>query len=228
MGTTTDTVGQGEADTLGQRQPKKRSARRRLGLVGGTFDPIHLGHLLAAEQCREQLELEEVRFVLAATSPFKLHERAADSKHRWEMLQIAISGNPFFQADDRELKRGGTSYTVDTLREFRAEAPDAEIVFLMGADSLVDFAKWRAPEEICRLAFVVVVPRGGHMAPDLSLLAPFLPDEQRSQLTRHLVHMPQCEISSTNLRLAAAAGRSLRYQVPAAVAAYIEQHGLYR
>ncbi|MGN6547509.1 MAG: nicotinate-nucleotide adenylyltransferase [Aureliella sp.] len=228
MGTTTDTVGQREADTLGQRQRKNLAAKRRIGLVGGSFDPVHLGHLLAAEQCREQLGLEEVRFILAATSPFKLDDRPADSKHRWEMLQIAISGNPFFRADDRELRRGGTSYTVDTLREFRAELPDAEIVFLMGADALADFAKWREPEEICRLAFVAVVPRGGHMAPDLGILRPFLPAEQAAELDRHLVRMPQCEISSTNLRQVVAEGRSLRYQVPAAVAAYIEQHGLYR
>jgi nicotinate-nucleotide adenylyltransferase len=172
--------------------------------------------------------LEEVRFVLAATSPFKLDEPSTDSKHRWEMLQLAISGNPFFLADDRELKRGGTSYTVDTLREVHAEFPDAEIVFLMGADSLVDFATWREPAEICRLAFVVVVPRGGHLAADLSLLAPYLPPDQARALDQHFLPMPQCEISSTGIRRAAAEGRSLRYQVPAAVAAYIAQHQLYR
>jgi nicotinate-nucleotide adenylyltransferase len=182
MGTTTDTLGQ------------------RIGLFGGTFDPIHQGHLLAAEQCRERLRLDELRFVLAATSPFKLAYGSADSKHRWEMLQLAIGGNPFFQADDRELRRGGTSYTVDTLRDIRAEFPQAQIVLLMGADSLVDFAKWREPAEICRLAYVVVVARGGHSQPDLQLLLPFLPAEQVVQLADHLLAMPQCDISATQIR----------------------------
>ena len=210
MGTTTDTIGQ------------------RIGLIGGTFDPIHLGHLLAAEQCREQLQLDEVRFVPAATSPFKLEQPPTDSRHRWEMLQLAISGNPFFRADDVELRRGGTSYTVDTLREIVAATASAQIVFLMGADSLVDFATWREPAEICRLAFVAVVARGGSALPDLGLLEPFLPSQQRTSLARHLLQMPQCEISSSAIRHAIAEGRSIRYQVTPAVAAYIDQHGLYK
>jgi nicotinate-nucleotide adenylyltransferase len=210
MSTTTDTVGQ------------------RIGLMGGTFDPIHVGHLLAAEQCREQLQLDEVRFVLAATSPFKMAGASADSKHRWDMLQLAIGGNPYFRADDRELKRGGTSYTVDTLREILSESPTARIVFLMGADSLADFAQWREPAEICRLAFVAVVARGGYVAPDLKLLRPFLPPTEHLSLDDHVVHMPQCEISSTAIRQATAQGRSIRYQVTPAVSAYIDQHKLYR
>lgn len=210
MGMTNDTVGQ------------------RIGLIGGSFDPIHLGHLLAAEQCREQLQLDAVRFVLAATSPFKLEQRPTDSKHRWEMLQLAIGGNPYFHADDREVKRGGTSYTVDTLREILAETPDARIVFLMGGDSLIDFAKWREPAEICRLAFVAVVARGGFPAPDLRILEPFLPEEDHSSISDHLLEMPQCEISSSAIRDAVSRGRSIRYQVTPAVAAYIDQHQLYR
>ena len=212
MSTTTDTVGQ------------------RIGVIGGTFDPVHIGHLLAAEQCREQLQLDEIRFVIAATSPFKVAGASVDSKHRWAMLQLAIGGNPYFRADDRELQRGGTSYTVDTLREIHSESPTTQIVFLMGADSLVDFAKWRDPAEICSLAFVAVVARGGSVAPDLTLLEPFLPRprERSSSLGKHLVRMPQCEISSTGIRAAVAQGRSIRYQVTPAVAAYIEQHSLYR
>ena len=210
MSTTTDTVGQ------------------RIGLIGGTFDPIHIGHLLAAEQCREQLQLDELRFLLAATSPFKTTVASTDSKHRWNMLQLAIGGNPYFRADDRELKRGGTSYTVDTLREIRSQSPTAQIVFLMGADSLADFSKWREPSEICRLAFVAVVARGGFDDPDLNLLTPFLPPDQATRLDEHLVRMPLCEISSTAIRQAVTQRRSIRYQVTPAVATYIEQHNLYR
>jgi nicotinate-nucleotide adenylyltransferase len=210
MGATKDTVGQ------------------RIGVIGGSFDPIHLGHLLAAEQCREQLQLDEVRFVLAATSPFKLTQGSTAKEHRWQMLQLAVNGNPYFRADDRELRRGGTSYTVDTLREILSQSPQAEIVFLMGADSLVDFDKWREPAEICRLAFVAVVARGGFPPPDLTRLLPFLPPAETDSLERHLVRMPQCEISSSDIRRSVAEGRSIRYQVPPAVAAYIDQHQLFR
>lgn len=209
MGATTDTLG------------------HRIGLYGGTFDPIHLGHLLAAEQCREQLKLDEVRFVLAATSPFKVARQATEAKHRWEMLNLAIISNPHFHADDRELKRGGTSFTVDTIREIRSENPDARIVFLMGADSLVDFANWREPGEICRLAYVAVIARGGRPDPDLSYLLPFLPAGERATLNDHLLHMPEMEISSTEIRRRVENRMSIRYQVPAAVAAYIAEHHLY-
>jgi nicotinate-nucleotide adenylyltransferase len=212
MGITTDTIGH---------------SQRRIGLIGGTFDPIHLGHLLAAEQCREQLQLDEVRFIVAAHSPFKLQQRSADDKYRLEMVELAIGGNSAFKADPRELRRGGTSYTVDTLKEIQAELADAQLVFLMGADSLVDFDKWREPEEICRLAFIAVVARGGYAPPDLQLLAKYLP-KPGSDLSRHLISMPVCEISSSNIRECVAVSRSIRYQVPAAVAAYIQQHQLYR
>lgn len=212
MGIRTDTVGHGS---------------KRLGLIGGTFDPIHIGHLLAAEQCREQLQLDEMRFLLAATSPFKLEQHAADAKHRLEMVQLAIGGNRAFQVDQRELHRGGTSYTVESLREIRDELPDTEIVFLMGADSLADFAKWREPAEICRLAFVVIVARGGCPLPNLQLLANYLPSSNDDPQD-HSIAMPQCDISSSTIRQHVAQSRSIRYQVPPAVEAYILRHGLYR
>jgi len=206
------------SDTVGQR----------VGIFGGSFDPIHLGHLLAAEQCREHLHLDRVLFIPAARSPFKLDQQSADAKHRWEMLQLAIGGNPYFQGDDRELKRGGTSFTVDTLRELHAQFPHQQFLLLIGADALTDFAKWREPHEICRLAKVVVVGRGGHAPPNLSVLQPYLPTGPLAELSEHYVPIPVCEISASQIRLAVTAGRSIRYQVPPAVAAYIEQHQLYR
>ncbi len=211
MGTSTDTVGQ------------------RIGIMGGSFDPIHIGHLLAAEHCREQLGLDNIRFMPASISPFKTdkEKKSADARHRLEMLHLATVGNPAFAIDDRELRRGGVSFTVETLRELRAELPDAQIVFLMGADSLADFEKWKEPAEICRLAFVAVVARGGSAPPDMDILKKFLPEEQRPQLQSHLIQMPQCEISSSHIRNSITAGRSVRYQLPAAVEAYIRQHELY-
>ncbi|MCC6510499.1 MAG: nicotinate (nicotinamide) nucleotide adenylyltransferase [Pirellulaceae bacterium] len=217
MGTTSDTIGPDGTSTL--------TSPRRIGLMGGSFDPVHMGHLLAAEQCREQLRLDELRFIPAAVSPFKLHQLASDAKHRLEMLQLATGGNPYFRVDDRELRRGGTSFTVDTLRELKAELPGEQLVFLMGADALADFDKWREPPEICRLAQVVVVARGGQPLPNMAQLANYLSPE--ADLSQHLIAMPQCELSSSAIRAAVAAGRSIRYQVPAAVEAYLKQHKLY-
>lgn len=212
-------------DTIGHDSSASALRARRIGIMGGTFDPVHIGHLLAAELCREQLGLDELRFMPAFVSPFKLDKQAAEPKHRLEMLQLATQSNPCFSVDDRELRRGGTSFTVDTLRELKTEQPESELVFLMGADSLAEFDKWREPAEICRLAKVVVVARGGTPAPDWQMLRRFLPHS--SQTEQHVITMPQCEISSSGIRQAIAAGRSIRYQVPAAVAAYIEQHKLY-
>lgn len=198
-----------------------------MGIFGGTFDPIHLGHLLLAERCREKLNLAQIRFVLADKAPHKQDTSSANAKHRWEMLRLAINSNPYYLADDRELRRGGTSYTVTTLAELHEEFPQCKLVFLMGADSLAEFHTWRQPEEICKLAHVVVVARGGVALPDLELLRPYMPGVTDEELATHLVAMPQMEISSTAIREQVAAGGSIRYQVPAAVEAYIEAHGLY-
>ena len=202
---------------------------QRIGIFGGTFDPIHIGHLLIAERCREQLDLAQVRFVLAATAPHKQHVSSAEAKHRWEMLRLAIGGNANFVADDRELRRGGTSYTFETLAELHREFPTMELVFLMGADSLAEFHTWREPTEICRLARVVVVARGGLPSPNLELLRPYLESIGRTiNLAEHVVAIPQIELSSTHIRNCTSQGRSIRYQVPPAVEAYIAAHHLYQ
>lgn len=203
------------------------SNRQRIGIMGGTFDPIHVGHLLVAEQAREQLALTEVRMLPAAMSPLKLEQQSADAKHRLEMVRLAAGGNPFFTVDDREIRRGGTSFTVDTLTELSQELPEAELVFIMGADSLRDLDSWREPERICQLAFVAVLARGGLPAPDISQLARFLPANQRDTAEQHLLNIPQMEISSSDLRQRIHAGRSIRYQVHPAVEAYIAANGLY-
>lgn len=203
--------------------------RQRLGVFGGSFDPIHIGHLLLAEQAREKLELDMVRFIPAARSPLKQHQApSAADKQRLEMVRLAISGNAHFEVDDRELLRGGTSYTVDTLQDLANEAEQRELVFLMGSDSLVDLHAWRDPTRICQLAFVAILARGGHAPPDLDLLKPYLPAEQQQSLASHLVAMPQIEISSSDLRHRIAAGKSTRYQLHPAVQAYIHCEGLYQ
>lgn len=204
------------------------SVRQRVGIYGGSFDPIHQVHLLIAEQAREQLRLDQVRFIPAYVAPHKLQHRAAEGKHRAEMIRLAIGGNPQFQLDERELQRGGTSFTVDTLTELHSEMPHCELVFIMGADSLAEFHTWREPAKICELAFVAVLARGGQTLPDMRLLLRYLPEAQHTQIAQHLLEMPQMELSSTDIRERVRARRSIRYQVPAAVAAYIDQMGLYQ
>lgn len=199
----------------------------RLGVFGGSFDPIHLGHLILAEVAREHLQLSKVLFVPAAISPLKLDKAPrADAKQRFAMIELAIGGNHFFAADDRELSRSGPSFTVDTLRELQAENPDKELVFLMGADSLASFEKWKSPNEICQLATLAVLSRGGQELPDPGTLAPFLP--QPKDAASHIHPMPQLEISSSDIRERIAKHQSTRYQLPPAVEAYVNANKLYQ
>ena len=137
------------------------SNTHRLGILGGTFDPIHYGHLLMAETCRQELGLSEVRFLPAGHPPHKEGRAITDGHARADMIQLAVSGYPEFSVDRRELRRQGLSYTVDTLTEFRELLPDAELHLIIGADSLRDFLTWKSPELICELATVVAVNRPG-------------------------------------------------------------------
>lgn len=206
---------------------RQRVGSQRLGILGGSFDPIHLGHLLIAELACEQLQLSEVRFIPAAISPLKQDRQPTDAKHRVEMIRLAISGNTHFKLDERELRRVGPSYTVDTLAELKSELPEAELVFIMGADSLAELSAWREPARICELAFLAIAARGGQPAPNLEPLRRYLPHDQVNSAEEHLLRLPQLEISSTDIRQRVRSGKSIRYQVPAAVEAYISATKLY-
>lgn len=197
----------------------------RLGIFGGTFDPVHYGHLLLAEASREQLKLDEVRFVPAATPPHKLDHEISDGQARADMLSLAVSGYPEFVVDRRELKRRGPSYSVDTLAEFAVEFPQAKLFFLIGADSLRDFLTWREPERITKLATLVACNRPG------------LPELQNEQVVKWVgreiadrvltVQMPGTDISGSELRDRVRDGRSLRFLTPRAVQVFVIEHGLY-
>lgn len=197
----------------------------KLGLYGGTFDPVHFGHLLLAERCREELGLDEVRFIPAGDPPHKDRSDLTPGKARAEMLEFATAGNPRLVVDRRELGRPGRSYTVDTLAEVKAEFPEAELYFLMGADSLADLPGWREPERILELARVVAVNRGRRPAERAALVA-VLGEEIAARVI--FVHMPAVDLSSTDMRVRAAAERSLRYMTPPAVEAYVRDKKLYR
>jgi nicotinate-nucleotide adenylyltransferase len=195
----------------------------RLGLFGGTFDPIHLGHLILAEQCREACALDRVWFVVAGAPPHKLGGRTAVA-HRLEMARIAVAGHPAFEVSEIEAKRPGPHYSVETLEEVHREHPDDDLFFLIGADSLADLPSWREPEQIARLATIVVVNRPG-IDPDVTARWPDLGPDARPMVG---VTIPPIGIASHDLRRRVAEGKSIRYQVPRGVEAYIEAQELYR
>ena len=196
---------------------------RRIGLFGGTFDPPHLGHLVLAEWARTRLRLDRVVFVPAGTPPHKRGRRLTDAALRLVLTQLAVRGNPAFTVSGFEARRAGPSFTVDTLRHFHARQPGARFYLLMGADSLADFPDWHEPAEIARLAKLVVAARTGAAEAFGHAL---LPASARGRVV--LLDNPLVAISSSALRARARAGRSLRYLVPDAVAAYVARHRLYR
>ncbi len=199
----------------------------RLGLFGGTFDPVHLGHLLVAECCREQAGLDEVWFLPTAVAPHKRDRQPAPAENRVEMLQLATAGHPAFSVNGYEVDRGGVNYTVDTLAHFQEVYPQAEFFFLLGADMLHDLPHWRQAARVCELASAVVVRRSGVAEPDFDCLAEVATPEQIQRFRHHQVEMPSIGISSTEIRRRVAAGKSIRYQTPRAVEEYILSHGLY-
>lgn len=200
----------------------------RLGIFGGSFDPVHYGHLLLAECCRETLRLDEVWLIPAAVPPHKQSRELAAAKHRLQMLELALGGHEQIRVSEIELQRGGVSYTVETLSAVREQQPDATLFLLMGADSLRDLPTWREPARICELAIPAVVRRGGTSELDFSVLASLVSRERLVAIRAAQVEMPAIELSSTDLRERAATGQSLRFRTPRAVEKYIETQGLYR
>lgn len=192
----------------------------RIGLYGGTFDPVHLAHLVLAEQCREQLALDEVWFIPAASPPHKSGVTISEAKHRVAMLELAIAGHTSFKLSRLELERTGPSYTVETLRDVRRDHPEVDFFLLLGGDSIRDFTTWREPQEIAQLATLVAVNRGTAELADI-------PADIVAPEARRDVHMPAIDISASDLRQRVATGCGIRYLVPRAVEQYIRQNGLY-
>lgn len=197
----------------------------RVGILGGTFDPIHIGHLAAAEEVRVRLALERVIFVPAGLPPHKLHLDVTPTEHRLKMVQLAIADNPHFTLSRVDIDRFGPSYTVDTVELLRDEyGPEAELYFIMGSDSLAELLIWHQPERLIRLCRVVALTRPGHRV-DLEELDHLLP----GAIARvQLLDMPLLQISGTDLQRRVRMGLSIKYLVPPAVEAYIRQHGLYQ
>ncbi len=197
----------------------------RVGVFGGSFDPVHFGHLLLAERCREACKLDEVRFVPARHPPHKDPATVSSGPARAEMLELALAGYPEFIVDRRELSREGPSYTVDTLAELKQEDDSRLLFLLMGGDSLVDLPTWREPLRIVELATIVVANRGREPLPSIADVARHLGDASASRF--ETVGMPAVEFSATDIRRRVREARSIRFMTPRAVEVYIREHGLY-
>jgi len=200
--------------------------RARIGILGGTFNPIHLGHLIVAQDAMDQLELARVVFIPSATPPHKRYEGNASAAQRLAMVRLAIRGNPRFKVDDIEIRRGGASYTVDTLSELRRHDRYTDFYFIIGADSLQELHRWREVGRLVRLCTFVTVPRPGFQA--RPVIDPKLDPATRRQLRQHVLRGHACDIASRDIRARVARGDSIRYLVPDAVASYIQRHRLYR
>lgn len=200
-----------------------------LGVFGGTFDPIHFAHLAVAQEAAEALGLERVLFVPAGQPPHKPDRIITSGVHRLAMVELAIAGNDRFAVDREELERDGPSYTVDTLEALEASRQAAgesvDLTLILSAEALLGLTTWREPRRVLELARLAVAPRDGYPA-----AGPAFMGEQFPDLTDRVVFLdgPRMRLSASELRKRVAAGRTLRYLVPDAVAAYIDDHALYR
>jgi nicotinate-nucleotide adenylyltransferase len=188
----------------------------KIGLYGGSFDPVHLGHLLVARAAREELGLARVYFILAAQSPFKPESLPAPAGLRLQMLRLALAGDEASEVDDQEVRRGGISYSIDTVRQYKSRFPEAELFWLIGADQAGQLSLWREAAELARLVEFVVIPRPGEAAPQVA--APFRGRALRGFPTT---------ISSSAIRSRCAEGLSIAHLTPPAVAEAIRNNRLY-
>jgi nicotinate-nucleotide adenylyltransferase len=200
----------------------------RIGVFGGTFDPVHLGHLILAEQCREQARLDQVWFVPAARPPHKIERTLTRFDQRAEMLALAIAGQRAFRINELEKDRPGPSYTADTLAELGQAHPEDEFWLLIGSDSVSDLPLWREPGRIIAQAGLIVAGRPGHAVPGAEQLRTMLGLTEESILRYQAVDSPLIDISSRDLRRRVQLGRSIRYLVPRAVECYIHEKRLYQ
>jgi nicotinate-nucleotide adenylyltransferase len=199
-----------------------------IGIMGGTFDPIHIGHLAAAEEAREVLGLECVLFVPARVPPHKPDREITAADHRAAMIEVAIAGNDAFSLSRIELDRDGPSYTSDTIEQLARAERDADrepdLTLILSVESYQGLADWQEPERILRQARLAVVPRGGFSSADRASLVDRFPD---LPVRVTILEAPRLRLSSSEIRERVAAGRSIRYLVPDAVIGYIGDHGLY-
>jgi nicotinate-nucleotide adenylyltransferase len=197
---------------------------QRIGVIGGTFDPIHYGHLAAAEEARVRVKLEKVLFVVALLPPHKLDEEVTPVEHRLAMVRLGIASNPHFEISCVDVDRPGPSYTVDTISILQEQwGPDTELFFVMGLDSLVEVPTWHQPERLIRLCHLVAVSRP-RFEVDMRQLEASVPGISSRV---EIIDMPEVDISSSDLQRRVKEGLPIKYQVPEEVERYIIEHHLY-
>ena len=195
----------------------------RIGVFGGTFDPIHMGHLIVAEDARAALELDKVLFIPAGQPWFKSYRQITEARHRLAMVQLAVKDNSLFDVSDIEVERSGPSYTVDTLQELHELYSDAELIVILGLDALREIDRWHQPSRVFQMASVAGMARPGATL-DPSVLHAAIPGASSRM---RLLDSALIDISGTDIRRRASAGQSIRYRVPVEVERYIYDSGLY-
>ncbi|MBA7484299.1 Nicotinate-nucleotide adenylyltransferase [subsurface metagenome] len=196
-----------------------------IGVLGGTFDPIHMGHLIIAEEIRGQLDLAEVLFVPAGEPWLKTNNSISPAEHRVQMLRLAIADEPSFKLSTIEIERAGPSYTVDTIAQFKSQiGTEDRLFFILGWDNLMQLPQWREPSRLVQMCSLVAVPRVGYPSPDLNTLEAAIPGLSQGVI---LLNTPQIEISSSEIRNRVARGLSIHHLVPEPVERYIREHNLY-
>lgn len=198
--------------------------RNRVGLMGGTLDPSHYGHLLVAETAREQYQLSEVVFVPNGRPPHKKDYLVSPAEDRYAMVLLAVADNPWFSVSRAEIERCGPSYTIDTIRAFRQQlGPEVNLYFITGADAILEILTWRQPHDIVAECQLIAAHRPGF---DLRKMADVLGEDLAGEV--QMLAMPAMDISSTQIRQRIARGESIHYLTPPAVESYIHKVGLYR
>lgn len=200
----------------------------RIGIFGGSFDPVHLGHLWIAEAATEKLALDRLLWIPSATQPLKPDGPVAGNEQRLEMLRLAISGRAGHEVDDREIRRAGVSYSVDTVAELGKENPGADLFLIIGSDSLSSMRRWHQPERLLSQVVLAVVQRGGEESIDFSVLQGLVGQDCIDLFRQCVIEMPVIEISSSEIRERAGQGSSVRHRVPRAVEAYLAANRVYR
>jgi nicotinate-nucleotide adenylyltransferase len=195
----------------------------RVGILGGAFNPPHIGHLVCAQEAVLQLELERLLFVPTGQAPHREIEQDPGPEARLEMCELAVDDDEGFEVSRAEIEREGPSYTVETLRALHEEGPDDELFLLLGGDQASALPKWHEPEEVLRLATVAVVPRTGFHREAIAVNTASLKGAARVRF----FDMPRIDVSSSLVRRRVAEGKPIRYLVPDKVAGYIEENGLY-
>jgi len=203
-------------------------ATKRIGIIGGSFDPLHLGHLIIAQDAADRLGLSEVVFIPAAIPPHKQHVLQVDAEHRLNMLRLAVAADSRFSVSDIEIQRGGLSYSVDTVRELGAIHHDADLFLIVGSDTLVELHTWHRIDELLKMCNVATVLRPGVDSLDVIGQKIQWSEKHKAELMDHVIAAHRIGISSTEIRQRIAEGRGIRYLVPQEVETYIYEHGLYQ